>query len=63
MDDVATLAIEAAERLRVEFADSAAIETANYQICGFIMAAARVAIEDREVAARIGALMEPRRPT
>ncbi|MGZ8395514.1 MAG: hypothetical protein ACXW3X_02460 [Rhodoplanes sp.] len=53
---------DAARRLIERFSDSAAIDTADYQLCGFILAAATVALEDQGVAARIGALMEPMRP-
>lgn len=52
---------QAAERLLIEFENAAAIDTANYQLCGFILAAATVAIEDDAVAQKIGDLMEPER--
>lgn len=61
MTDVKDWAIQAANRLRVEFGDSACIDTANYQLCSFILAAAQVALKDEDVARRIGELMEPPR--
>lgn len=45
----------------LEMRDDAAIDTACYQKCGFVLAAAQIAISDPEVAERIGALMEPER--
>lgn len=59
-DSLATWAQDAADRLMAEF-DGGAIDTANYQLCGFIYAAAKLAQQDADLAARIGALMEPPR--
>lgn len=53
---------EAARLILAEFEDAAAIDTADYQLCGFILAAAKVAGQDAALAARIGGLMEPQRP-
>jgi hypothetical protein len=52
---------EAAAKLLNEFADAAAIDTANYQLCGFILAAAKAALEDAAVAHKVESLMEPQR--
>jgi len=54
-------AIKAARRLKDEFEFASSIDTANYQLCGFIMAAAELALEDDEVARRIAEKMEPER--
>ena len=53
-------ALGAAEQLN-EMRDDAAIDTGSYHLCGFIQAAATLALSDPELAARIGALMEPER--
>jgi hypothetical protein len=54
-------ALDAAERILREFGDAPAIDTADYQLCGFILAAAKLATEDPDLARRIGAMMEPER--
>lgn len=55
---------EAAARITSAFSDSAAIETADYQLCSFIMAAARIALLDDNCAERLGSFMErPRKMT
>lgn len=41
--------------------NACAIETADYAECGFIIEAAKLALADQGVAARIGAEMEPER--
>lgn len=51
-------AIKAARRLRVEFADASAIETANYALCSFILAAAELALEDEEFARKLAERMD-----
>jgi hypothetical protein len=51
----------AARKIIEKYADVAAIETANYQECGFIMAAAKLALSDDAIASRIARLMEPHR--
>lgn len=50
----------AAERL-LEQDDAGAIETADYRDCSFILAVARLVLEDVELAAKVGAAMEPER--
>jgi hypothetical protein len=52
---------KAARQIEQEYRDTAAIETANYMECGFILAAAQVAQQKPDVARQIGALMEPPR--
>lgn len=53
---------DAAARITSAFSDSAAIETADYQLCSFIMAAARIALLDDNCAEGLGSFMErPRR--
>lgn len=59
--DHAAWAVEAARDLLSKFSREASIDTANYRLCGFISAAARLASDDDDVARRIGALMEPPR--
>jgi hypothetical protein len=54
-------AAEAARRILENQGDTAAIETANYQECSFIIRAAELVLRDRELAERIGRMMEPRR--
>jgi hypothetical protein len=44
-----------------KFEDAAAIDTANYRLCGFIIAAAKIALEDEDIAVRIAESMEPER--
>lgn len=61
MGDQAQWAQIAASRLISEFSDVAAIETANYHLCSFILAAAKVVSNDPNLALRIGSLMEPER--
>lgn len=51
----------AANRIISEFSDTVAIDTADYQLCAFIMGAARVASQNAEFARKIGALMEDKR--
>lgn len=63
MTTEADWAKSAAQRLLKDFGSAGAIETANYQLCGFILAAASLAVADPEVAARIGTLMEKDRST
>jgi hypothetical protein len=58
MEDYTKLMQDAAKRLRDEFANAVAIETANYDMCWFVMAAAKLALEDEDIAARIGKKME-----
>lgn len=50
-----------AQEIVDEFSDAAAIDTASYRICGFVDAAARLALADPEVARRIGEQMAPPR--
>lgn len=52
---------DAASKIIAEFAKSVAIDTAHYQLCGFMLAAAAVAQRDPEFARQIGELMEPPR--
>jgi hypothetical protein len=52
---------EAAKKILDKFSDAAAIDTADYQLCSFFLASAKVAIESSEFAARVGALMETKR--
>lgn len=52
---------DAARKILDEFGNTASIDTANYQLCGFIIEAARLALEDAKVARRIGERMEPER--
>lgn len=52
---------DAAFRILTEFETEDAIDTANYQLCGFILAAAKIASENEDFARRIGCLMEQRR--
>lgn len=40
-----------------------AIDTANYIECSFILAAARIALQDPDLSARIANMMEAPRPT
>lgn len=54
---------DAARRFIEKFADAAAIDTADYQLCSFGLAAAAVALENEAFAARVGVLMESPRPT
>lgn len=61
MIDQKNWAITAAEQLRAEFGDTSSIDTADYQLCTFIMAAAELALRDENVARRIAELMEPQR--
>jgi hypothetical protein len=49
---------EAAVHITGAFSDSAAFETADYQLCSFIMAAARITLQDDNCAERIGSFME-----
>lgn len=49
---------KAARMILENYADASAISTANYQECSFIIEAARLALDDPRVAARIGARME-----
>lgn len=51
----------AAKGIIDEFDDAAAIDTAGYIPCGFFMAAAKLAVENPEVARMIGERMEPPR--
>lgn len=51
----------AAKRLLKEHSHEAAIETADYRECSFIIEAARLALADDAVAAKIGAAMEAKR--
>ncbi|WP_144378514.1 hypothetical protein [Mesorhizobium amorphae] len=53
-DDAAKWAVDAAEKIVAEFAKAAAIETADYQLGGFIIAAAQVAQHEPEFARMIG---------
>lgn len=48
---------QAANQLIGEFESAAAINTANYQLCEFILAAANLAKEDLDLAQKIGARM------
>lgn len=57
----AAWAQRAAREIVANFSDEAAVETANYRECGFIMQAALLALSDEKVAARIGQMMEPPR--
>lgn len=41
-----------------EYCDAAAIDTGSYKICGFLIAAAEVALKDVVFAYRIGEIME-----
>ncbi|KAF0137359.1 MAG: hypothetical protein FD152_534 [Xanthobacteraceae bacterium] len=52
---------ENAEAILDEFEDAAAVDTGHYGLCGFIIAAARVALRDPVFAKEVGALMEPER--
>jgi len=56
--DAGKWAVDAAEKIVAEFAKAAAIETADYQLGGFIIAAAQVAQREPEFARMIGELME-----
>lgn len=48
----------AAARWVTEFIDDASIDTADYQLCSFVFAAAAVALTDPDVARRVGEIME-----
>jgi len=48
----------AASEIIENYADAVAIETANYRECSFIIEAAKLALVDDRVAARVGELME-----
>lgn len=48
----------AAREIIENHGNQAAIDTANYRECGFIMAATKLALEDAGVAARIGQMIE-----
>ncbi len=61
MNDMADWAQEAASELLHEFSDSMAIDTGDYQLCEFILAAAKIVMSNRVLAAEVGALMESRR--
>jgi hypothetical protein len=63
MDQTAEIfwARDAAARILTEFESADAIDTANYQLCGFILAAAKIAAENEDFARRIGDLMEQQR--
>lgn len=50
-----------AREIVIEYSDAAAIDTGSYRVCGFVDAAAKLALEDSDVARRIGEKMEPRR--
>lgn len=50
-----------ADRIIKNHGDEGAIDTANYIECGFIIAAAQLALENAEFAALIGTKMEPDR--
>jgi hypothetical protein len=52
---------EAAKKIVENYADSAAIDTANYQECGFIMAAAELALSNESFATQIAQRMGPPR--
>lgn len=51
----------AARRLLDEFGEAAAIETADYQLCSFVLAAAEVALKSTEFARHVGELMGSKR--
>jgi hypothetical protein len=53
---------QAAERLLVEFSDATAIDTADYQLCSFIIAAAELALANDLFAAEVELRMEDKRP-
>lgn len=61
MSEQAQWAQMAASRLISEFSDVAAIETANYHLCSFILAAAKIVYDDADFALTVGSLMEPER--
>jgi hypothetical protein len=52
---------DAARRFLNKFSASASIDTADYQLCSFALAAAAVALEDKAFAEKIGVLMKPPR--
>lgn len=54
-------AAKAAREILNNHESAAAIDTANYRECGFIIEAAKLALADPVFAARIGAAMEPPR--
>jgi len=51
----------AARRILEKFDDEASVDTAHYRDCNFILASARIALRNKDFAAQIGAIMEPRR--
>lgn len=59
--DVAEWGQRAAQEIMDEHAGAAALDTADYMVCSFVEAAARLALADKTIAERIGALMEPPR--
>lgn len=61
MSDQIRWAQSAANCLLSEFSDSAAIDTANYHLCAFILSAAKAVLSDKSVAQRVGDLMKPER--
>lgn len=51
----------AAQMILTRHSDEAAIDTADYRECSFILEAARLALTDDGLASKIGGAMEPRR--
>lgn len=51
----------AAQEIVEEYGDAAAIDTACYRACGFVLAAAKLALLDDNFAKLIGMNMEPPR--
>jgi hypothetical protein len=58
MIDRANWAQSASKRLIDEFSNTAAIDTADYQLCSFILAAARLVSERPDFAQLVGERME-----
>jgi chemotaxis signal transduction protein len=59
--DPAAWARHAARQIIENHGDAAAIDTANYRECGFIIEAAKLALRDASIANQIGKGMEPPR--